>query len=242
MSQWLRRIYLEIRHNSIITFVLITLAAWLLEQLANLATGQGTVQFWSQSNLLRLAVLVLATLLAVLLVRGGIALWRRLRQVDQVVGIAPPQRRGLILLFGREATARKAIEHHRNQLEFIWFILTEQTKAEFDQLPANWWGRAVAIPELLLHPYRPEEIGQRIANTVEHAEALKLAPSDLICDVTGGTTAMTIGAFAACVRHDVQVQMVPALYDQARNALQPLPPILIEAKTRRTPRRKPKPV
>ena len=40
MSQLLRRIYLEIRHNVIITFVLITLAAWLLEQLANAATGQ----------------------------------------------------------------------------------------------------------------------------------------------------------------------------------------------------------
>lgn len=234
----LRRIYLEIRHNSIVTFILISLASWLVEQIANYSTGQTTIQFWSRQNLIRLIILLVGTLLIVLVMRGGVWLWNRIRSSTLSLGTPPPQRRGLILIFGRESTARKAVEHHRDTLDFVWFILTEQTKIEFEKLPGNWWGKAVAVQEFLLNPYRPEEIGKIIENIVNHAESLRLEPEDLICDVTGGTTAMTIGAFAACIRKDVQVQMVPALYDQELKAIQALSPIIVDAKTRRTPKRR----
>ncbi|RIK39201.1 MAG: hypothetical protein DCC55_18805 [Chloroflexi bacterium] len=37
---------------------------------------------------------------------------------------------------------------------------------------------------------------------------------ELICDITGGTTAMTVGAFATCIRSGVAVQMMPGVFDK----------------------------
>lgn len=220
-ADWWRPLYLQIRYNSLVTFVLVGLAAWGLEQIAGAA--------WNRQGILGLLLAVLSTVIAVLLLRGAVWLFGRIRQDDaSLPGASPPVRRGLILLYGREATAQEAIQHHRDRLDFIWFVLTEQTKSEFNTMRNHWWGRAAATPELVHDPYLPKETANAIERAVSHASVLGLSPDELICDVTGGTTAMTVGALQACCRTQITMQMVPAVSDPERRALRPLAPILIE--------------
>jgi uncharacterized membrane protein len=166
---WLRRVYLELTHNSLLTFVIVTLAAWLIERIANYfvdslgLTSLPTMvnQFWNPQGIVGLIIGMIATVLAVLVVRLGFGLLRRLNAETTGSGTLPPTQRGLILVYGREATARKAIDHHRASLDMIWFILTEQTEAEFNRLPPRWWGRAVAVQEKVLNPLKPDETARR---------------------------------------------------------------------------------
>lgn len=232
---WIRLIYLELSHNSLLTFVLVSLGAWLVERVANfvldnlgLPTAQRVIErYWNPQSAVGLLIGIVATVLAVLLYRALIWLFRRIGYQRREIGPQPPVRRGLIVLYGREVTARRAILHHRQRLEFIWFILTKQTKEEFDRLPAHWWGRAIAVQEIVLDPYKPAEASQAVENAVVHAEIHRVPVEELICDITGGTTAMTVGAFATCIRSGVAVQMVPGVFDKQRNAIEPLEPIEI---------------
>jgi len=217
---WLRTIYLQIRYNPLLSFVIGGLSAWALDQVAG--------QFFTRAGVFGIVAALVSVILTVLLYQ--VVLWairRLLPAPTPRVGVAPAPHRGLILLFGRTETALKAIEPHRNRLDFIWWVVTDKTAEELRLMRNHWWGSATATPELVHDEFSPGETENAVARAISHAAVLGLKPADLICDITGGTKAMTVGAFAAGLQQSVALQIVPARYDKERKSPVPLDAIQI---------------
>jgi hypothetical protein len=120
-----------------------------------------------------------------------------------------------------------AMEHHHTALEFVWFIVSLRTQG----MPGRLWQETAALnhdDQLVLDPWRPAETANAVQRAISHAMTLGMRMDDVICDITGGTTAMTYGAVLACQQAGVALEMVPAEYDTTLGALAPLGVILLE--------------
>ncbi|MEZ4683700.1 MAG: hypothetical protein R2932_56770 [Caldilineaceae bacterium] len=220
LKDQLRLVYLQLRYDALLVFVIVNVITWFFTQQLG--------DYWDAKRYWSLLWAIVMPMAIVLLLRTVIWLARRLRNKPAAaVGQSPRVTRGLIVLYGRQEVVQMAIHHHRDRLEFVWFILTEQTNAEFEKLPAHWWGRAIGTPELVHDHYLPTETENAVERALSHAAVLGIDSQELTCDVTGGTKAMTVGAFTAALLHDLPLQMTPARHDQERRATAPLPPIAI---------------
>lgn len=225
MSEQLRLLYLQLRYNALLVFIVLGIASWGLEQIASdlWLTRGGWGLLWA-------AVIPLGL---VLLFRLTVWAWGWLfGKPAPPMGKTPTPRRAMIILYGREAVVKIALQAHRASLDLVWFIVTAETQAEYAQLPNHWWGKAVGTLELVHDHYLPDETRNAVERAISHAAVHGIAPADLICDLTGGTKAMTIGAFAACMEYGVAVQMTPALYDQARKPSSIALPIELQITTK----------
>ncbi len=203
LRRWFRRI-----SNTPLVFLYAIIVTFATEQLL---TGL--------SQALDIPVLLLA-LLTVLLLGAAYflltALIRLLRPPRTIpMGDRPAPRRGLILLLGghSDETGPWAIDHHQPTLEQIWFLITDRTEPVAQGLKRKY-------PELrthqeeVTHHFRPKDTANAVSRAVSHAATLGFSPADLICDVTGGTSAMTAGAILACLELGLDAQMVAASYHQ----------------------------
>jgi len=153
----------------------------------------------------------------------------KMRRASQIVlGPQPQPRRGLILLLGsKEAPARMAINYHSGTLEFVWLIVTMRTQGTTGRL----WREMAPLnhdDQLVIDPWRPAETANAVERALSHARTLGMTEDDIICDITGGTTAMTYGAITACQRENIALEMVPAEYDTTLGAMAPLGVILLQ--------------
>ncbi len=98
-------------------------------------------------------------------------------------------------------------------LERIWFLVTDQTEPVAQRLKRAYPDLGIHQEEVT-HHFRPMDTANAVSRAVSHATHLGLALEDLICDVTGGTSAMTAGAIRACLELGLDAQMVAASYRQ----------------------------
>lgn len=211
----LRRLYSYIRHHSVVIFVVGFLAGWFPGKIAD--------YYWTQGNiepLLEFVVILLVALALYYLLRHWLA------PSEVPLGKPPQPHRGLILILGREPTALKAIEFHGEKLKYVWFLVTDQSLQIFNQLKlkldSNLTTRTVFIEKI----YDPESTALALKQTIEQAEQnFTLAKQELICDVTGGTVVMTMGAITQCRRSGILAQIVPATYDSQMGNPIPQTPI-----------------
>ena len=216
-------IYLQLRYNALVGLIFGILTSWTIERIADQFVQRPLGVFWVIGGVLMVATGVLLYRFALWILRD------RRNQIVPSPGVAPTPKRGLILLFSRIETARKAIEPHCDTLEIIWFILTDETEHKLAAHPNHWWGRAVDSSEIVLNAYSPVETANAIDRAISHARVLGLGPEALACDVTGGTTAMSVGAVAACSAYPgLTLQMVPARYDPELKRPHPLDAIRID--------------
>jgi len=159
-------------------------------------------------------------LLAILFLGGAYflltALMRLLRPPRTIpMGERPAPRRGLILLLGgrSDESGPWAIDHHRSTLEQLWLLTTDRTEAVAQRLKRQYSDLRTHQEEVT-HHLRPKDTANAVSRAVSHAASLGLSPADLICDVTGGTSAMTAGAILACLELGLDAQMVAASYHQ----------------------------
>ena len=223
MHRWMRTFYNYLRHMPEVTLVMGAFLGWYLQAyvfedwLSHLGLG-GPI--WP---------LVVLLILAGLWTGARIAYDRmRARRWSPIVlGPQPQPRRGLILLLGsNEAPARMALAHHLSTLEFVWLVVTMRTQGGTGRL----WREMAPLhhdDKLVLDPWRPAETANAVERAISHARTLGMGPEEVICDITGGTTAMTFGAITACQRAGVALEMVPAEYDVTLGALRPLGVILL---------------
>lgn len=220
LKDYLRLVYLQLRYDALLAFVIVNVISWFF--------GQQLGGYWSAGHYGSLLWAIVTPVVVVLLLRTLLWLYRRWRRGAQIaLGASPRITRGLIVLYGRQDVVQTAVNHHRDRLQFVWFILTQETEKEFKQLHSHWWGSAVGTPIIVHDPYLPTETENAIVRALSHARVLGIDNHELTCDVTGGTKAMTVGAFTAALLNDLPLQMTPARYDQERKALGPLPPIAI---------------
>ncbi|MFZ1753945.1 MAG: hypothetical protein WAU10_09385 [Caldilineaceae bacterium] len=212
-------IYLQLRYNPLVALFVGGLAVWAVEKIAeDFLRNRG----WSG-----LAVLLIAIVMTLLFFQAGSQLFYHLIPRNQPAsGPAPTPRRGMILLLGRAETAQAAAEAHPD-LEHLWLIVTAQSNDEMEKLRYRLSGRIVTLREWIHNPYDQTECANAVDRSVSHAATQGITGEDLICDLTGGTVAMTIGAFQACQRLALDTQMVTAGYDKERKHPVPGPVIAL---------------
>ncbi len=203
LRRWFRRI-----SNTPLVFLYAIIVTFVIEQIL---TGL--------SQALDMPVLLLA-LLTILLLGAAYflltALIRLLRPPRPIpMGDRPMPRRGLILLLGghSDESGPWAIEHHLPALEQLWFLTTDRTEPVAQKLKRKYDDLRTHQEEVT-HHFRPKDTANAVSRAVSHAASLGLSPADLICDVTGGTSAMTAGAILACLELGIDAQMVAASYQQ----------------------------
>ncbi len=216
----IRRLYILIRYNPLLTFFLGVVLAWALEETAQ--------QFIDTRGLFGLFLAVAGAVALILLIQAIISAIRHLRAEPRPsMGEPPGTRRGLILLYSNADTARKAIDHHRSRLDYIWFIVTEQSSSRLEALFPHL-STFVTAREWVHDPFQPRETQNAVERATSHAANFGLKSDNLICDITGGTTAMTVGALQACQSTGIALQMVTARYDPELKGPVPLDLIRIE--------------
>jgi len=218
-----RRLYLRLRYDAYLNFVLGVLTAGLIQIVSQ--------DMWQQHGLLGftgVALAVLAIFVAYRVALYGIQML--LPPQTYPVGAAPAKRKGVILVLGggSRQTGEEAIRHHQARLEHLWCIVTDRTEEIAHHL------ETVAIParthlvdiENYLDVAQCDDAVQR---AIQQAHAMGLPPAELICDITGGTTSMTAGAIKACLPAGIATEMVAARYDdESLKALKPIAVIELE--------------
>jgi hypothetical protein len=215
----LHLLYHQLRYNPLLIFALGAVAGGTVEYyIGELIDAYG---LWAPLSIVAGAVLAGAGYL------GLVQLVRRLAAPPAInMGRRPDPARGLILLLGGRSreTAPKACEVHQATLERVWLVVTDLTAAVAVDLEHQWPGVRCHRQEVE-NQFNPVESAGALRRAVDHARTLGLPVEALICDVTGGTTAMTVGAMHGCLAAGVRMQMVPGSYDEALRAFKAHEPI-----------------
>lgn len=218
MQSFTRQLH-KLWQQPLISLVVGTMVVWALENYyANLLKEEGR---WS------LVTLVAVVITMVLLYQGIQALWRRYGPHPKLLlGSPPVPHAGVLLLFSNDVTAAKAINHHRSRLRYLCLIVTDEALT----LERSWvqtWQHSGQLRDVQVREERivgawdPDEVALAVARAIRQGEDLALTKMDLICDITGGTKAMTTGAVLTCLAEGLRVQMVPAKYDEQLKVLRP---------------------
>lgn len=215
ITRWLRALW----QHPIIALVLGTMVVWALENYYTIllhAHGR-----WS---LVTLALIVVTVLL---LFWAGQAVWHRFGPQPKILlGFPPAPHAGVILLFSKGVTATKAVAHHQHRLCYLCLIVTDEAVAEArvwvqEMQDAGQLTNIQVREARIIGAWDPDEVVLAVGRAIRQGEDLGVTKADLICDVTGGTKAMTAGAVLACLAEGLLVQMVPAQYDEALKVLRP---------------------
>jgi len=121
---------------------------------------------------------------------------------------APAPKRGLVLLVSNEAASRAAIDFHRETLEFVWFLHTDQSREIVDnlvsELPDNCQHQLIAI-----HNFEnPIEYHDKMQSIYRHLPP-GLHTDDVILDFTGLSKPGSVGSVLAGLEVDAPLQYTP---------------------------------
>lgn len=202
---WLQSQSNRLRRHPLLALIFGVFLGWALENLFS--------QTLARAGIGGVAALLLIIVAAIAFFNAARALLNHLFPAPKIlVGFPPSPQRALILLFSNEKTFAKAIQHHQPRLAYLWLVVTPEATEKARHASAQLPGIEVA-EQPVRTPWNPDDTALAIRRAVEHAKDLELASAEIICDVTGGTKPMTIGAAVACMALDLKVQMVAAKYD-----------------------------
>jgi len=220
MKDWLTEQYQQIRRNGFVIFLAGSVFGTGLETLINyLFQEQGL------SGLVTFGLTLVGLVILFQLLRWLADFLKVPRRA--IVGSVPVARRGMIFVYSRPETLTRAIEHHHDDLSYIWLVVTPEAKENLDLSQFRREGLQIFTQDVT-GSWSPDAAAGAVVRALAHAKELKLSESDLICDITGGTKAMTVGAIRTCLMDDLDMQMVPAEYDTELKRPVPLTPIQVE--------------
>ncbi len=222
--QLIRLFLLRIRSYAALNFFIGSLVGIYIEQFV--------LQFSEQRGWITLFSILLLIALAFVAV-PPLDAWLRTIIAGETppMGEKPAHRQALIVLLSNEETAYNAINYHseRNILRTVLFVVTDRSQALFDKMKPTLTARGLQVrPEYMDDAYDPAEAAAAVNNCVTWALRKGLNLDDMICDVTGGTSIMTVGAAAECQRsqRQIEVQVVKASYDETGRP-RPLHPVIV---------------
>jgi hypothetical protein len=216
---WLRLLYVRFRSYTILNFILGGLLGWAIQESADqLSLLERWIWFFS---------LVIFLILAFLLVPPLEGWFRRLFSPDiPPMGQKPEPHRGLIVLVSNEETLLNAVEYHRPALQYLLCVVTDFKQSLYERLNSQLQIRGLRVHPVYMHDaYDPTEAATAVANCLTWAMAKGLLKEEIICDVTGGTSIMTVGAVTQCQQEGVAMQVVIATY--VDETPRPLHPVLV---------------
>ena len=208
MRKHIRRLYLHLRYTPVATYMIGIIAAFGVERVLSQFSEQWGM---ARSLLSALAVFIIIWLLyeALLLVINQF-----LKSDPVPMGDKPQPRRALIMLLGGKSreSAPIAIEHHIGAVECVWLIVTDLTEPIVEYLHRKFPDVRL-IPVKIIHHYRPEHAHSALRQAADYARVMNIPKQEIICDITGGTSAMTAGVIQGCLEANIDIEMVAAQYD-----------------------------
>lgn len=217
-----RRLYLRLRYDTYLNFALGALAAGLIQIVSQ--------DMWQQHGVLGFSVVALAVLVLFLAYRALLHLIQMLLPPQTYpVGAEPARCKGLVMVLGggSRETGEAAIRFHRERLEHVWCIITDQTESIARHLSTVALPAETHYVDIVDH-LDVAQCSNAVQRAISHAGILGISPVELVCDITGGTTSMTAGAIKACLAEGIATEMVVARYDESLKALKPIAVIALD--------------
>ena len=222
----LKKIYIHFRNSPPIIFALGAVSSFAIERLL---TQYSTRLGVFQTILAAIILVILAYVLYQLIVY---LLGRLFAKEPLPIGENPDKHKALLLLLGHRSdeTASVAINYHLPELEMVWLLATEDTKPVGKKIESKFSQdvrfRYVDVADHL----DPQATRASVLYATEQLHVLRYHNKDIICDITGGTSAMTAGAFLGVIEMDIDLEMVPATYDIDGTVKRALNPIILDVK------------
>lgn len=217
-----RRLYLRLRYDTYLNFALGALAAGLIQ-----IVGQ---DMWQQHGVLGFSVVALAVLVLFLAYRALLHLVQLLLPPQTYpVGAEPAKCKGMIMVLGggSRETGEVAIHYHQERLEHVWCIITDRTEEIARHLSKVAFPAETHLVDIVDH-LDVAQCSNAVQRAISHAVTLRIPSTDLVCDITGGTTSMTAGAIKTCLAEDIATEMVAARYDESLKAIKPIAIIALD--------------
>ena len=209
-----------------------TLATFLIGGVALGVLGNAAYQLltnWlttSNSAALRIIIGALAVVLGAVWSLGRLA--QRLYTAPPLPDKrAPEKRRGIIFLVSNEPTIRKALDWHKETLEWCRLICSEQSLPLAGKLKAEMKERGVDVELVLINDVLDPVECRNIVNNIYSTLPPGLTESDVILDFTGMTSIASVGAVLACLDEQRAIQYTPAVFDPELKAVKPRDPVEI---------------
>lgn len=224
MMQKVTRLYTMLKRNALLSFTLGGICAW--------ALGKWLDNLFQTSGIPGIVTLTLSVLGAVLLFHLVRFLLRWILPEPKIfLGTPPPQQQGLITLYSKNATLFKAIEYHHEKLTHLWLVVTPESQ-ELAQKTMEELALSYTKLKVYMEPtataWNPDDTALAVQRALTHAADESVRKADLICDITGGTKTMTIGAMVTCMAERVRTQMVPGEYGKNLTVKKPLEVIEVQ--------------
>ena len=203
-----RSLYFNLRYNGLLVLIIGGLVQWVVgfgaQEYLRWLGWVGAILWGGSVTLTIVAVVILYQI--------SLGLIKRIWSLPvNTQTPSPSPRRGMIMLLGRTEYALAALQPHP-RLEHLWLVVTDVTNPRVVELGIKLSGRIVTLREWVNDVYRPSDCADAVQKAVSEAKAMGFPIEELICDVTGGTTVMTVGAFQRCIELGVDIQMVTARY------------------------------
>lgn len=217
-----RRLYFRLRYDAFLAFLLGAIIVGMIQIFSG--------DLWRRYGVAGVLLALFMVFLAFLAYRLLLWLLRKLLPPERYpIGDSPTLRRGLIMVLGggSKQTGPVALEHHRSRLEHVWFITTDFTESIAHEMKRAAYPTLTSLQNVF-NQWELTESQNAVERALSHARVLGIEAEDLICDVTGGTTAMTVGAVKACLANHIAMQMVTARYDETLQAVVPTGVILLD--------------
>jgi hypothetical protein len=127
-------------------------------------------------------------------------------------------RRGMIFTIGKQAsTIEFAIKHQKPQ--FVGLVCTDATESIAEQIIIQSGIAASNIRKRLVDPYNIQEIRTTTDSLIHWMQEEGLTRPDIVTDVTGGLTPLSLGVYSAAHDQNVDTQYVRSRYDEQNKVI-----------------------
>lgn len=128
------------------------------------------------------------------------------------------QRQAILFTVGKQIdTIVFALENQRPR--FVGFICTEASQSYVDEIIARLKFKEDDVRKRIVNPFDIHEIYQTANLLMDWMLAQDLAPAQLVVDVTGGMTTMSVGVFSAADERLVDSQYIRSKYDDQNKVI-----------------------
>jgi hypothetical protein len=142
---------------------------------------------------------------------GVVQQYRRRPRRGENVAFQVPRRAVVFTVGGQSSTIEYALETQKPEL--MGFLCSQRTEHVADGIIARYGLDKGCYKKELVDPQNIIEIRAKTEFILEWLSQKGLAPGDVVIDITGGMTPMSVGAFSVAEERRIDSQYVKSDYD-----------------------------
>lgn len=127
-------------------------------------------------------------------------------------------RKAIIFTVGNQSDTVELCLRSQNP-EFVGFVCTYGSQSYADSITAVLALAPENVEKRIVDPWDIKEVRDAAGHLLTWAKAKSVSPSEIVFDVTGGLTPMSVGAFAVAEENRIDSEYVRSDYDDAGKRL-----------------------